>query len=740
MRRNTKLKSLNPALLDLEHLKNVDVDDCSSLQEPPLEVAKQGVRAIQLYYQQLVDKKTVPLCTIVTLGNTGAGKTSLARSLESRSRVTTGPNESTRVVDHHAFRMDDGNVVTITDLAGQDLYHYSYQISLRSSLIPIYTVDLHRFHNAVKQGDAPTAVARHLCFDWLSHCHHTCPQVGTPFLALTHCEQLIGEPNWMEETTTNFMRALQTLKTETKQDVDIIQGDSQVPGPIGDLLSKPQLFQSDHTFHLSNNDLAPVLKIASSLAEEIASDRIKKQTLPGKWRDTMKVIKESPMPFLLRGDVINICREVVGSDDAEQTATIILNVLHQTGQILWVSDCQEIADLIFHNLDIITKLIETLFSHVTGVRDTSHFTTQRVELPTGPVIVQAHQLLAAISELKKTGVVSESVLMALASNANPLIPAAMSLHVLKSFHLIHGPIQDGNAGIYLVPSFASRTINQDRSDTYLPLETKIKLFGIVIPDYVIHELTAIALEQFPEATTEKRLYKNGAEVYKDGVTITLQHDNDLIHLTAWFNLKDAESFFNAWRNAGIIYDAMKAYLKEIYPGLIVQGMALCSHCKFVSPNKAPEKREIDSVLMIAANPGQAERSEHRSRWEQAVQDSPITVKCGDEVEVPSLLTHCPSESFDATPYLTTIHQEKDSFLVWTCDLSISGITDPTKKEKLKKALEVYIKEHKATYVTRMGRVKQSGGSTISVLARNSPSGRTFSVSWCPGHKLSSGCL
>jgi len=138
----------------------IKVYKCKALTTPPHEVCTQGLLDIRQYYRDLAKYKgeSLPLVTIVVIGNTMAGKTSLIRTLQSeeRKRVLTnhGPevaiDETTKVFKVEELKVNN-TVLRLIDLGGQPVYHMTYQLTLKQSRIPIVVVNMPHYDQLARE-------------------------------------------------------------------------------------------------------------------------------------------------------------------------------------------------------------------------------------------------------------------------------------------------------------------------------------------------------------------------------------------------------------------------------------------------------------------------------------------------------------------------------------------------------------------------------------------------------------
>ncbi|MCX6580719.1 MAG: GTP-binding protein [Candidatus Aminicenantes bacterium] len=140
---------------DLDHLTDLDIDK-NPIENPPPEIAKQGLGAIRDYFRSLKEKELCRLneVKILLVGSGGAGKTSLLKRL---SNLEFDPNEDkTHGIDIHTIDMEINNPdkadagaspqptmihAHFWDFGGQEVMHASHQFFLSKRSLYILVVD-----------------------------------------------------------------------------------------------------------------------------------------------------------------------------------------------------------------------------------------------------------------------------------------------------------------------------------------------------------------------------------------------------------------------------------------------------------------------------------------------------------------------------------------------------------------------------------------------------------------------
>jgi internalin A len=158
---NNKIKKISPKILQLENLKLLVLDN-NPIEVPPPEIVNRGVKAIKDYFRKLEaeGKDYLYEAKLLIVGEGGAGKTSLAKKIESPT-YKLREEDSTKGIEviRWSFPMENGQElrVNIWDFGGQEIYHSTHQFFLtKRSLYALVAdtrkedTDFHYWLNAVE--------------------------------------------------------------------------------------------------------------------------------------------------------------------------------------------------------------------------------------------------------------------------------------------------------------------------------------------------------------------------------------------------------------------------------------------------------------------------------------------------------------------------------------------------------------------------------------------------------------
>ncbi|AOX00087.1 GTPase [Moorena producens PAL-8-15-08-1] len=131
---NNELTTLPESLTKLTDLTKLDLRG-NPLENPPIEIASNGIEAIRSYFRQLKEGKDyIYEAKLLIVGEAGAGKTTLAKKIENPNYQLQENEKSTEGIDiiKWKFPLDNGRDfrVNIWDFGGQEIYHTTHQFFL----------------------------------------------------------------------------------------------------------------------------------------------------------------------------------------------------------------------------------------------------------------------------------------------------------------------------------------------------------------------------------------------------------------------------------------------------------------------------------------------------------------------------------------------------------------------------------------------------------------------------------
>lgn len=514
----THITSLEKDLFVLPSLEQVDCDGCYSLQTPPYEVCKQGIKDIRTYFDNLEEGvvNKLPIITGAVIGNTMAGKTSLILSLQKNRRELTYRNAQDAIKDEttKAFKVNEVTVgdekISLFDFGGDMIYHITHQLAIRENYIPIVVVSMQQYADIAKRS-GPKEAAWQLCMCFLSQLYLACPDLGPPILVLTHKDCFTDSE--FDCNKSELLVNMEELRS------DIIKEEGKYTNTNGwrqithlNNISK-SIFQVDDICILSKDlgDTNSISKLKSDLQL-----RGVRQTIPQFWELVAQYIDgKSQVSYILFSEL--------SSEFPGKNIVVVLRFMHNSGRILWFENSDELGIFIFHRLSVITDMITTLFNH--RIKD---LWQQRIQafhpFRYGCERVMRGEYISLVETYRKTGILDEAIMCHLL--AEQPLPVDIAILVLKSFSVVCGPIKRTSGRDYFIlPYFSDRTIKLfSCSPCLIPLQASIHFVGLSPPPYVYNISTVLFLRSFIDPSSQIRIASNGATVGHGKYVSHIVHD------------------------------------------------------------------------------------------------------------------------------------------------------------------------------------------------------------------------
>jgi hypothetical protein len=517
------------------------------------------------------------LFPVTVIGKRKAGKTSLVQSVQQNKRVLTQRESSeeglvdaaTKVFKVCEADVDKTTKLIFTDFGGHTMYHFSYQLTFKTQCVPLLVIDIAEFDRLADKNGEESA-CEELCLTWLAHLYISSPRLNRPVVVLTHRDKLSDErfiprkQQLIEVTERLRQRIIEAERSEspTLSPVFTMTTFSDTSEPF---IGHIDILDLSDTSDLSDiSDLKDALLIAGS---ELITE------IPGIWYLMLiRITERVDQPFIHLSEI-----DKEFPDDKEH---VTLQYLHKTGCIMWFGKIDKLSNYIFHRSEVLTGLIEILYSHT--LDDTwskrlnlfSPFTSDGKK-------IDKRKYTAMIDNFNATGVIEASLLLNLLEKEST-IPADISVEILKTFHLIHlcGPTSDLSHEKYIVPYFAKEEIKAPEVfDSLIPLKVDLWLRGLPIPGYVFSLITAAYLDINSDPY-------NYPEVGKNGVTVTnhtnksvkyLLHDATEKRLSL-ITLAPLRRIGDAWCDHLASLRQLISELRSVWKAVRYQNVFVCSHC------------------------------------------------------------------------------------------------------------------------------------------------------------------
>ncbi|XP_067934863.1 uncharacterized protein [Watersipora subatra] len=572
---NTKLEKIESAVLKMKSLVSLDCARCENLKEPPYSVCIQGIKAIRKFFVDLAADKPVKLVEVpvAVVGNTLSGKTSLFRTLKTGKRVLTcrgtssEKDETTRV-----FQVEDlpleATEVKLFDYGGNQVYHLAYQILSKERCIPMMVVDLADFAKRA-QANGAEAACKKVCFNWLSHLYLACPKLGPPILVLTHVDELASDQ--LSQAREEFLNAVKSIRLKLLEKEN--QFASLFPKVLNVIehLSNRQrpLFDDGEIFEFGNDP-----KVTSNIEhlKKKLNERCKEHIveLPKLWNSVVLFIQQaSHEPYVELSQVL----KKFPDDDL----VIILRYMHNAGRVFFFEKLKGLSGYIFHKFNKITSMINLLFHHRSQKQWDDHLSEFDSFLHQDRVI---HQLEyeALVQRLLHDGILAEALLKNLLSGSD--FPFDVSVELLRSFLMMHGPIGKPTHAEFLVPALASESMEDVANmKNRLQLRVDILLEGLPIPTYVHHQLSVAVLNLLCNPVCRTSAFKSGVTIAQKHSVTYVQHNFHKGVITVRVATIPKE-LSTSWQRLIDVTDVIIRQLSQSWKACHVAVRIYCSHCLF----------------------------------------------------------------------------------------------------------------------------------------------------------------
>lgn len=517
---NKELRQMEPDLLTLNNLNQLNCVGCELLELPPYSVCQQGLPAIRKYFSdslagQETENKIVP---VVVVGNFMAGKTSLIRSLVSGKRELTFRNElspldeTTRVFKMETCQLKDTTLKFI-DFGGHEVYHLAYQLALKQHCVPIIVVNMEEFAELALSKGYREATRRR-CVDWLSHLYLASPNLGPPILVFTHLDKLTSEV--FSKAKQGFLLAVEAIRNEMIDDQMEFSKDDLGFCEISHVSNTAkQLFNPEETFEIGVEQVQDQLLGLMHCIEQRSSSF--KVIIPKIWKELENFLEMHKDKACIDLSFIK------NSFTQDKAIEVVLRYFHDSGKIFWFENTPILKQYVFHQIPIITDMISRLFHHSSKSKWEQRLQTFRT-FKFENQIIEKQTYEQFIKSFTESGLLNEVLLIHLLKTKKNF-PHKAAIEVLKSFCIIHGPVTQEYGKGYFVPYFAQEFTNENSfppNDVQLKME--ILFNGLHLPKYVHQLITVEVLNFISDETCLIKIYGNGTFVAKGEQSLHLIHD------------------------------------------------------------------------------------------------------------------------------------------------------------------------------------------------------------------------
>ncbi|XP_067937116.1 uncharacterized protein [Watersipora subatra] len=517
-----------------------------------------------------------------------AGKTSLVRSLQSRSRNLTYRDdtsifdETTRVFDVQNLDLENSQAKMI-DHGGHQIYHITYRYILKERNIPLLVVNLEKFKNLTKNKNAKIATEQ-LCWRWLSHLYLACPLLGPPLLVFTHSDKLSDQE--LCDCKENIFKCSTDLRNQVLE-AEKLPSRKKVLHRIEFLSDKNvDVFTEENTF-VFGNESHQIEELRKALDDRCVKFIV---TLPKEWNDLCNFVEhgfEKPAVALSE----------IESKYPREKCLYILRYMHNVGQILWYESIDSLKGFIFRDIPKMTAMIAMLFHHRSHDEWQRRIENFREFDHNGKNISQA-SYIESVEKFLTYGILDEFLLHHLLRvfETESNFPWDLAIELLKSFWVLHGPIKQNSTDqtsetryAYIVPYFATESIGASwETDERIRLRVVMEMRGLPLPNYAFQLMTVAVLDELADDQNTTLVKNDGVTVYYDELALHLIHNVTNQKVTLQSSSDEVTNLGNLWKRLEKTTQSVLKVLSTAWAASQQSVHVYCGHCLFLK-DQSPKK-------------------------------------------------------------------------------------------------------------------------------------------------------
>ncbi|XP_067948730.1 malignant fibrous histiocytoma-amplified sequence 1 homolog [Watersipora subatra] len=581
---NEELIALSSQILSLKNLQALWLDGCEALQNPPWNVARQGLPAIQRYYKDLAGgKEKLVSATVAVIGKCRSGKTSLIKTMQCGTRVLTGTSRLVEQIFTNAFNFEkvsfDERSLYFVDFGGQEIFHHAYRLTLRENCIPVVVVNMHMY---VEESErvGPKESVRAFFFDWMAHLYLAHPNMLPPALVLTH-KDLLDEEKFEEEKT-KLLQYCNEVRDEI-QDEENRLGVANFCR-IESFRADTNLFTSERIFEVGWEYSDEFTRLRDQLLEQSQKYVME---VPWLWKQVEEVIRSLKSHFTTFESLLDKVHESHGV--VKEQLEVILQYLHLSGKLLWYNDVEGLDQHVFHKISAVTDLLNILYDpdgDSKWNKRRQNFKSCKVQT----VTLLEEEFEEYVRQFKATGVISFVLLAYLIKTETEFtedVELWVALKILSKFCISYSSFATHDAK-FIIPHFAQgfqSTLPTTKFD--LQFQTDILCKGLALPKYAFNELTVRLLELYSDSYNTPIVHCNGVSIAVDKSQVHFTHDAKAGKITATvaFNV---EEFHEAWNNLRETVNVAIKHLRGTWRATPLVCIFYCAHCRLTG-QQHPEK-------------------------------------------------------------------------------------------------------------------------------------------------------
>ena len=441
-------------------------------------------------------------------------------------------------------------------------------VDFLNSCVALLVIDIEEFDRLATQ-NGEEAACQDVCMEWLSHLYISCPRLCRPVVVLTHRDKLTDE---------RFnKRKRQLVETTEKLRCRIIEAEkcaAPSSSPVFSMKSFADTSQPlftptnilDFSISSTESDIEALKQLLAMIGAPLMTE------IPGSWyRMLLDMTEKTEQSF--------IHLSVIVKKYPQDKNHVTLQYLHDIGRTMWISKMEKLKAFVFHRPEVLTALIEILFSHTQEEAWTKRL-LEFLPFQLCGNTIEKQKYEEMIETFNTIGVMQAPLLLNLLEQESNL-SADIAVELLKTFHLVHlcgssaRPINQK----YIIPYFATRTITAPQlHSSLIPLKVDLLFHGLPVPGYVFSLITASYLDINSNPFCVSEVGSNGATVVQSNGAI-----NHLIHSftekrVTLITLSPAKKIDIAWTGQLNSLHKLVSELKSVWKAVRYETIFYCSHC------------------------------------------------------------------------------------------------------------------------------------------------------------------
>ena len=518
------------------------------------------------------------LFSLMLLGPTTAGKSSMMKSLIEGKAVLLHIDDRTQVADIQTWDITPKDSIQLFDHGGQDIYRITSPIFI----VPNATVALvHDISQVSDRVDDTIAILRHAL------AYHPENQVH---LVLTHTDLV---------NTDDAQKNRDIIKAKVHacidQEIDSLKDISEKDADISRLLAQLQKQKENmEVFLISSKTFKGMINLKGFLTEMISEKRV---VLPETWIQFYKLISNQKKNFLKITELEQLSKEFYFEDkplfQQAKQLTSALKYFRDAGHVIHFPDNPVLKDYVFHNKDFLLRLMQSCFHY--NLKDATNFEDLTETM-------NASNIDLMLEQYDKEGLLAIELLQFLWRKYGLKKEEERAvLEIMKKFKICYP--MDSSEKVYFFPYF----VRCNEPPASLDLKTIDTIdrqhFSVLLHCEFNHQIPINVFEamqvQVQKTATENK-YGNSHHVWHDGIRVNI----GTLQITALRRASQStiSLFISApsddvelvWPVTSTVYSDLKIVIQPLL-GIIKIIYFECTHC-ILKHLKPVRKRDPGEVL------------------------------------------------------------------------------------------------------------------------------------------------